>query len=72
MKKQDTENYPTAFLVHMIHFLEIFYNERQHFSNKSHQRCSLYGHSKANRLSTTHPGFSSRHSKVLLGGARHV
>lgn len=49
MKKQDMENYATAFLVHTLHFLEVFDNERQHFSNKIHQHCSPYGHPKANR-----------------------
>lgn len=69
MKKRDMENYATAFLV-PLHFLQVFYNGRLHSSNKIHQQCSLYGHPKANRLRTVHPGFSSRHSKVLLGGAR--
>lgn len=69
MKKRDMENYATAFLVHTS-FLTGFYNERLHSSNKIHQQCSLYGHPKANRLRNVHPGFSSRHSKVLLGGAR--
>lgn len=68
--KQVMENYATAFLVYTLHFLEIFYIERQHFSNKIHQQHSLYSDPKANRLRNAHPGFSSRHSKVLLGGAR--
>lgn len=72
MKKRDMENNGTAFLVHTLHFLEVFHKERQNFSNKIHQQCSLYGHPKANRLRTLHPGFSSRHSKVLLGDARQV
>lgn len=70
MKKQDMGNYATTFLVHTLYFLEVFYNERQHSSSKIHQHCSPYGDPKANRLRTVHAGFSSRHSKVLLGGAR--